>query len=139
MTGRARRDLASRVAHRLARFKRLSARQLRAAERLERDWAAARLEPRLIADLQCGGTGGGAAAGVRDAVLDARDRVHGARSALRRGGPEVLRVVEGVVILEATADSLGAAAYAARRDASIHVRALLGVGLNLLADWYAEA
>ena len=69
-------------------------------------------------------------------MLDARDRLQTARAALRRGGPEVLRIVEGLVMLEATADTLGSATYGGRRDASVQVRTLLDVGLNLLAEHY---
>ena len=137
--GHARRDLASDVRFRLSRFKDLSASQIGAAERLERDWGLAKLEPRMIADLNSAGIGkgwAGAPADVRCAVIDARDRIQAARNALRKGGGEVLRVVEGVVIHEAAADCVGAPVYSAKRDASIYARTLLGIGLNLLADWY---
>lgn len=129
------RDLAASVRRRLERFKDLTPDQISAAERLERDWELARLEPRMIADLRAtgGGRGWDGPADVSNAVLDARQRLHDARQALRRGGEEVLRVVEGVVIFEATADGLGAPIYTGRRDASIYVRTLLGIGLNLLA------
>ena len=140
LMGHARRDLASDVRFRLARFKDLTASQVGAAEQLERDWGLAKLEPRMIADLRSAGVGKGwsdAAMEARHAVIDARDRLHSARCALRRGGEEVLRIVEGVVVHEATADSVGAPVYSAKRDASVYVRALLGIGLNLLADWYA--
>jgi hypothetical protein len=141
LMGHVRRDLMSGVGFRLSRFKALSAAQVRAAERMERDWAIARLEPRMTADLGSAGIGGrrpDAAVETRAEVIDARERLHGARAALRRGGEEVLRVVEAVVIFEATADRVGAPAYSARRDASVYVRTLLGIGLNLLADWYRD-
>ena len=136
--GHVRRDLASAVRRRLARFNGLEHRQIAAAERLERDWEMAGLEPRMTVDLQTLGVGGrrGGPADVRDAVLASRDRLHGARGALRAAGEEVLRIVEGIVIHEATADSVGAPAYSGKRDASVYVRTLLGVGLNLLAEWY---
>ena len=136
--GYVRRDLASAVRRRLARFSGLESRQIAAAERLERDWEMAGLEPRMTVDLQTLGVGGrrGGPADMRDAVLASRDRLHGARGALRGAGEEVLRIVEGIVIHEATADSVGAPAYSGKRDASVYVRTLLGVGLNLLAEWY---
>ena len=71
--------------------------------------------------------------------MAARQRLHAARAALRRGGGEVLRIVEGLVILDAATDDVGAPVYTGRRDASVYVRTLLGVGLNLLADHYAPA
>ena len=139
--GHVRRDLTSAVRRRLARFKDLTASQVAAAERLERDWELAALEPRMIADLRSAGAGRGwtGAADASAATLDARERLQAARTALRRGGEEVVRVVEGVVIQEAAADTVGAPAYSARRDASIYARTLLGIGLNLLADWYRTA
>ena len=134
--GHVRRDLASAVRRRLGRFSGLTPRQIAAAERLERDWEMAGLEPRMTVDLQTLGIGGsrGGPADLRDAVLAARDRLQAAREVLRRGGEEVVRVVEGLVIHEATADAVGAPAYAGKRDSSVYVRTLLGVGLNLLAD-----
>ncbi len=138
--GYVRRDFASAARRRLARFSGLETRQIAAAERLERDWEMAGLEPRMTVDLQTLGVGGGRSgpAEVRDAVLASRDRLQGARGALRGGGEEVLRIVEGIVIHEATADTVGAPAYAGKRDASVYVRALLGVGLNLLAEWLSR-
>jgi hypothetical protein len=139
MTGRVRRDLAASVRHRLSRFKDLDRRQVAAAERLEQDWEISGLEPRMTPDLTTLGLGGGRQGGadLKDAVLDARTRLQEARSALRRGGPEVVRIVESLVMQEATADVLGAPVYAGKRDASVYVRTILGVGLNLLADHYA--
>lgn len=138
LLGHVRRDFASAVRRRLARFSGLEARQIAAAERLERDWEMAALEPRMTVDLLALGLGGGrgGSTDVRDAVLASRDRLQGARRALRGAGEEVLRIVEGIVIHEATADTVGASAYSGKRDASVYVRALLGVGLNLLAEWY---
>ena len=133
-----RRDLAAGVRHRLGRFKDLDELQIAAAERLERDWEMARLEPRLTPDLRALGVGGGrlGPGELRGVVIDARGRLQDARNALRRGGAEVLRVVEGLVMHEATADAMGALAYAGKRDGSVYVRTLLGVGLNLLAAHY---
>ncbi len=132
---RVNRDLNASVRRRLARYKDLSPVQISAAERLERDWELARTEPRMVANLAAtagqGGWKGGA--DVAASVLDARERLHQARQSLRRAGPDVLRVVEGVVFFEATADSLGAPLYSGRRDASVYVRTLLGIGLNILA------
>ena len=139
--GHVRRDLTSSVRRRLERFRDLAPTQIAAAERLERDWELAALEPRMIADLRSAGAGRGwiGGADAAAATLDARERLQAARTALRRGGEEVVRVVEGVVIQEAAADTVGAPAYSARRDASIYARTLLGIGLNLLADWYRAA
>ncbi len=136
--GYVRRDLDASVRSRLARHKDLQPLQIVAAERLERDWEQARIEPRLIADLQALGVGGGSRgpADLRASVLDARDRLQGARRALRRGGDAVVQVVEAIVLGAAAPEAVGARSYAGRRDASVHARALLGVGLNLLADWY---
>jgi hypothetical protein len=138
LLGHVRRDFASAVGRRLARFSGLQPRQIAAAERLERDWEMAALEPRMTVDLLTLGLGGdrGGSTDVRDAVLASRDRLQRARRALRGAGEEVLRIVEGIVIHEATADAAGAPAYSGKRDASVYVRALLGVGLNLLAEWY---
>jgi len=138
---RVRRDAAAFVRGRLSRFRDLTPAQIAAAERLERDWALARLEPRLVAALDAPRRGPGPSdpAEARAEVMDARRRVQLARQALRRGGEDVLKVVEGVVMFGQAADALGGDAYAGRRDASVYVRALLGAGLNLLAAAYAAA
>jgi hypothetical protein len=140
LMGHVRRDLNAAVRGRLNRFRDLDGRQIAAAERLERDWDVSGLEPRMTSDpLALGVSGGqGGAVELRGTVIDARDRLQAARNALRKGGPEVLRIVEGLVMLEATAETIGSAAYAGRRDASVYVRTVLGVGLNLLADHYAS-
>jgi len=136
--GRVRRDLSVFACRRLLRFGTLTPAQLAAAERLERDWRIARLEPRMIADLDSLGVASGwrGPEAASHAVLDARARVQAARTAMRRGGPDVLRAVEAVVIEEATPDRAGLSVYSGRRDLSVYVRTLVGIGLNLLADCY---
>ncbi len=137
-TSRVQRDLDASARHRLKAFKRLDSAQLDAAERFERDWRLARMEPRMIADLSALGVTSGwqgpEAASV--GALDARGRIQAARRALRRGGRWVLEAVETVLIEEATPDRIGAQVYAGRRDASVYARALLSVGLHLLAAHY---
>ena len=139
--GWVRRDLDASVTRRLARYRELEARQIAAAARLERDWEQAQLEPRLIVDLAAVGSGGGprGPADLRAGVLDARDRLHGARHALRRGGEGVVLAVEAVVMQAAAPEAGVTGRYAGQRDATVHARALLGVGLHLLADWYRAA
>ena len=134
-----RRDLDASAAHRLARFQELTPRQLAAAARLERDWEIAHIEPRMVVDLKApsaGGRPGGA--DLRAATLDARDRLQEARRALRRGGEAVVNAVEAAAIRGTGSLAVGDIRYAGRRDAAVHARALLGVGLNLLANWYSE-
>ena len=139
--GFVRRDLEASVTRRLARYRELEPRQIAAAARLERDWELAGLEPRLIADLRAIGSGAGprGQADLHARVLDARDRLQDARRALRRGGEGVVLAVEAVVIQAGPPETGVAGRYTGRRDATVHARALLGVGLNLLADWYRAA
>ena len=128
------------AAHRLARFQELTSRQLAAAGRLERDWELAQVEPRMVVDLRATSTGGGrGGADLRAAVLDARDRLQEARRTLRQGGDAVVNAVEAAVTRRAGSLAVGEIRYVNRRDAAVHARALLGVGLNLLADWYGES
>ena len=137
--GVVRRDLDASAAHRLARFQELAPPQLAAAARLERDWELAQIEPRMVVDLTAANTGGlRGGADLRAAVLDARDRLQAARRVLRRGGNAVVNAVEAAVTCGAGSVAAGGIRYAGRRDAAVHARALLGVGLNLLAGWYAE-
>jgi hypothetical protein len=138
---RVRRDATAAVRARLARFRDLAPAQLEAAERFERDLALARLEPRMVMALDAAARGGrwAGTAESQAEVLDARERVQRARQALRRGGGEVLTAVEAIVMSGAAADTLGGEVYAGKRDASVYVRTLLGIGLNLLAEAYGVA
>ncbi len=138
--GVVRRDLDASAAHRLARFHELTSRQLAAAGRLERDWELAQVEPRMVVDLRATSTGGvRGGADLRAAVLDARDRLQEARRTLRRGGDAVVNAVEAAVTRGAGSLAAGDIRYVNRRDSAVRARALLGVGLNLLADWYGES
>lgn len=132
--GTARKDTASSVRIRLAKFHGLEDKQIKAAVRFETDWGMASLEPKMIVDL--GAAGGGRSQAITlDATTDARTRVQAARTSLRRAGSDCLRIVEGVVILEATVDSFDCP-YAQGKKAAVYVKTMLSAGLNLLAAHY---
>lgn len=143
VVGVVRRDMDAFAAGRLKRLRFLSAEQIAAAARLERDMELARYDPLMVSDPSRGrcAPGGGPAPDrwLPDVAIDARERVHEARRALRRGGEELVRVVEAVVVDGAGTAEAGHARYRARRDAVLHVRSHLSIGLNLLAHHYAGA
>lgn len=120
---------------RLRRFSNLSAEQIAAGVILEQEWEASGMEPRLSANLSGTPGGGGAYAPV---VMDARTKVINAIAALRQGGPEVLRIIEAVVIQGATSTAAGSARYADPEKGRVHTSAMLNVGLNLLIAHYHE-
>lgn len=132
--GYAVRDRASSAKTRLRRFKDLTAEQIEAGVRLEADWEASGLEPRMVANLLR--SGGGRAGDVSPMVIDARTRVQLALNALRLGGDEVLRVVEAVVLKGATSAEASAPRYADAEKGRVHTAALLVAGLSLLAAHY---
>lgn len=132
--GYAVRDRNSEARVRLRRFKSLSPEQIEAGARLEADWEAAGLEPRMVANLLAtrGGKGGDAAG----AAYDARNRVFAAAQALRLGGEQVVRIVEAVVLKGATSSEAGSARYADAEKGRVYVTTLLETGLSLLATHY---
>ncbi len=145
--GYVRRDRSVDIRARLWRFKDLAGPQIAAAERFERDWTLSRLEPRLTTDLAAGGGGrtgrrAGAIADAADlagAILDARDRIQGARQAIRAAGPECIRVFEAVVIDGATSQQAGLARYRDAEKARVHVASMMMAALSLLAAYYGRA
>lgn len=140
VVGVVRRDLNAFAAERLARFRFLSPVQIEAGARLERDFELSRFEPFLVSDpsrLRRARGGAGSGAQPSETAVDARERLQRARTALRRGGEELVRVVEALVIEGATAEATGKVRYAGQRDALLHVRSHLSIGLALLADHYA--
>lgn len=130
------RDLNANAARRLSRCPGLTPGQILAGGLFERDHEVARLEPRMTANLS--GTGG--SRGLTDElplrVLEARDRKQAALSILRLGGPEVVRVVESVVLDGVTVTDTGQARYANRSAAKAWVSLALNVGLTLLESHY---
>ena len=143
--GYVRRDRSVDIRARLWRFKDLAGPQIAAAERFERDWSLSRLEPRLTTNLASGGgrsgRRGGAVADAADlasAILDARDRIQGARQAIRAAGPECIRVFEAVVIDGATSQQAGLARYRDAEKARVHVASMMMASLSLLAAYYVQ-
>lgn len=122
------------AANRLRTFSRLTDEQVSAGVRLETQYDLSRLSPRMVANL--GGCGGGRASGLADPQLDAKSAVHHAFQALRLGGEDVVRVVEDIVIHGATSTAASVRCYPDAHRHNAHVAALLGVGLNLLANHY---
>ncbi len=144
--GYVRRDRSVDIRARLWRFKDLADPQISAAERFERDWGLSRLEPRLTSSL--GGSGGRAGrrsgamvdgSDLAAAILDARDRVQGARQAIRAAGPECIRVFEAVVIDGSTSQQAGLARYRDVEKARVHVASMMMAALSLLAAHYGSA
>lgn len=119
---------------RLSRFKGLSAQQVGAGVLFERDWDAASLEPRVVANLER--VGGGRPGDIADATLIARDRLQEARGVLRSAGAAVLNVVEGVCIFHRTASEVSS--YASKPPAIAWTSANLSAGLSLLATHYSR-
>ncbi len=73
------------------------------------------------------------------AILDARDRVQGARQAIRAAGPECIRVFEAVVIDGSTSQQAGLARYRDVEKARVHVASMMMAALSLLAAHYGSA
>jgi hypothetical protein len=125
------------VTKRLDRCKSLTAGQLMAASLFERDHEAANLDPRMTINLL--GAGGGRAAMSEEAakrLLAARDRKHHALNALRLGGPDVVRVIEDVVLNASTVVEVGKARHANKDKALAWAGTALGIGLHLLESHY---
>lgn len=132
---------------RLARFRDMPPEHVAAAQRYERTWTLAHLEPRLTTHYSP------TRAGRRDwsahwpdqglplTVIDARTAHHEAQKALLSvGSGEVRRVVDAVVLAGEAASKTGATRYpSSKPQALAHVRAMLDVGLGLLAAHYARA
>lgn len=114
----------------------LTEEQIAAGIRLETDWEAACLEPKLIANLLGTGGGNGGSGGIGGAVIDARTRVHLAKQSIRLAGAETVGIIEAIVLHGATMTAATAPRYADAARQNAHVSALLGIGLNLLAMHY---
>jgi hypothetical protein len=131
------RDLNATAAQRLARLSALTPAQVLAGGLYERDHETARLEPHLTVNLAAVG-GAGVRAEPGAAQLAARDRVHAALTALRCAGPDVVRVVEAVVLGGQTLTGVGEARYANRQTARVWATTALVAGLSLLEAHYRE-
>lgn len=131
------RDLNATAAQRLGRLSGLAPAQVMAAALFERDHETARLEPRLTVNLAAVG-GGGLRAEPSMAAMRARDRVHAARAALRLAGPDVVRVVEEVVLSGEPLTGVGESRYANRQTARVWATTALVAGLCLLEAHYRE-
>jgi hypothetical protein len=131
------RDLNATAAQRLSRLSGLAPAQVLAGGLYERDCETARLEPRLTVNLAAvGGAGVRAEPGARE--LAAKDRTHAALTALRAAGPDVVRVVEAVVLGGQTLTGVGEARYANRQTARVWATTALVAGLSLLEAHYRE-
>lgn len=119
---------------RLKRFNALDDGQIAAGVTFDADIAAAGIEPKLVANLL--GAGGGRSDGPANARIDAADRVHYALEVLRLCGEETVRVVLAVVVMGETSTKAGAPRYADAEKGRVHVAALLGAGLTMLAKHY---
>jgi hypothetical protein len=122
------------VTTRLAKYDMLRPSQILAASMFERDHETGRLEPKVTVNLM--GIGGGGGEGVAETVLDARDRKHHALNALRIAGPDVVRVVEDIVLNSASLTAVGLTQRANRSAALAWANLALDVGLNLLEAHY---
>ena len=129
------RDLNATAAQRLSRLSGLTPAQVLAGGLYERDHETARLEPRLTVNLASVG-GAGVSAEPGAAQLAARNRVHAALTALRAAGPDVVRVVEAVVLGGQTLTGVGEARYANRQTARVWAITALVAGLSLLEAHY---
>jgi hypothetical protein len=131
------RDLNATASSRLAKAG-LTASQLMAASLFERDHETGRIEPRLTVNLAAvsGGSSGHTADDMPVAVLDARARCHAALTTLRAAGPNVVTVVETVVLSGAAVTAVGAERHTDRRAAKAWALLALEVGLTLLEGHY---
>lgn len=130
------RDANASVAKRLSRCN-FTAGQIMAATLFERDHEAANLDPRVTINLL--GAGGGRAEiseATAKRLLDARDRKHHALNALRLGGPDVMRVVEDVVLNANTVVQVGKTRHRNPNAASAWAGTALGIGLHMLEAHY---
>ncbi len=139
--GQVQRDPCADTRTRLERFDKLKPEQIDAGVRLATDWENSSLEPRMTANLMAtgGGSSGDAwATGLSKRTMAARDEVHYALQALALGGPEVVVVVEAIVLRGETATAVGRQTYAERNKhrASANASTALGIGLALLARHY---
>lgn len=131
---RAVRDLNASAAKRLARCRELTAAQVMAAVLFERDHETARLEPRVTANLLS--SGAAKRVSLSDAVVQARDRKHHALNALRLGGPDVVRVVEDVVLNSVTVTDVGKMRHRNKDSALAWAGMALSAGLHMLEAHY---
>lgn len=129
------RDLNANVATRLAKSG-LTPDQLMAAVLYERDHEIARLEPRLTVNLRAVGGGGRPSDDLPGRVQDARDREHQARAVLRLAGPELVALVDAIVLTGLAVTTVKSERDTDRRAAKARTMAALEIGLNLLAAHY---
>jgi hypothetical protein len=71
--------------------------------------------------------------------MDARNRKQGALTALRSGGVDVLRVVEGVVLNAASLTAIGQARSPHKKAALAWAGLALEIGLHLLEAHYRSS
>jgi hypothetical protein len=148
VVGFARRSLNALAAERLRRIKlsddSAEAEAMREAAGLfEADHELSGLQPSLVVNLHGAGvprrSGRPPASDVRERVLDAADRLHAARQALRPAGPAVVAVTEAVVLHGSTLDVAAQGRYSDKGRNSVFALTCLGVGLAILAEHYRGA
>lgn len=146
--GFARRSLNAAAGERLRRIQlsedRAEAEAMREAAGLfEADHEQARLQPSLVVNLHGAGvprrSGRPPASDPRERVLDAADRLHAARQALRPAGPAVVAVTEAVVLHGSTLDLAAGGRYSDKGRNSVYAVTCLTVGLTLLLEHYRTA
>jgi hypothetical protein len=148
VVGFARRSLNALAAERLRRIK-LSddpaeAEAMREAAGLfEADHELSGLQSSLVVNLHGAGiprrSGRPPASDPRGRALDAADRLHAARQALRPAGPAVVAVIEAVVLNGSTLDVAAQGRYSDKGRNSVFALTCLSVGLTILAEHYREA
>ena len=134
-TVRTLRDLNANAATRLAKCG-LTPDQLTGAVLYERDHETARLEPKLTVNLGAIGGGGRPADDLPERVQDARNREHQARGALRLAGPDLVALVDAIVLTGLAVTTVRSAKDTDRRAAKARTMTSLEIGLNLLCAHY---
>jgi hypothetical protein len=134
-TVRTLRDLNANVATRLAKCG-LTQDQLTAAVLYERDHETARLEPRLTVNLRAIGGGGPLSDDLPERVQDARNREYQARGALHLAGPDLVALVDAILLTGIAVTTVRSARDADRRAAKARTMTTLEIGLNLLCAHY---
>jgi hypothetical protein len=136
--GRTIRDLNATVVTRLAKTG-LSSEQLMAAVLYERDHEMARLEPKLTVNLRAIGGGSPPRDDLPSRVRDARDREHRAKGHLRQAGPDLVAVIDAIVLTGLAITAVRSTRDIDRRAAKARTMTALEIGLNLLAAHYRSA
>jgi hypothetical protein len=111
-----------------------------AAGLFETDHEQAGLQPSLVVNLHGMGvprrSGRPPALDPRERALDAADRLHAARKALRPAGPAVTAVTEAIVLNGSTLDLAAQGRYSDKGRNSVYALTCLTVGLTLLSEHY---